>query len=132
MSRQRKVSASTSAESIPLLSPAKTFQTSKDIEEGGKNAILDDTKDIQNDTRKDHRQQSATNWLVIRLNRSIRGLEKNTFEIKLTCCGKIYLDTNIWNQHGIRYDKKSNRWYLKLSTLDVKEIRAKVWQVQLE
>ena len=32
------------------------------------------------------------------------------------------------NEHKIRYDKKSHRWYLKLSALDVKEIRAKVWQ----
>ena len=35
-----------------------------------------------------------------------------------------------WNEHGIRYDETSDRWYLKLSALDVKEIRAKVWQCQ--
>ena len=37
-----------------------------------------------------------------------------------------------WNEHKIRYDNTSDRWYLQLSALDVKEIRAKVWQVQME
>ena len=37
-----------------------------------------------------------------------------------------------WNTYNVRYDVKSERFYLKLSTLDVKEIRAKVWQRQNE
>ena len=37
-----------------------------------------------------------------------------------------------WNKDSVRYDKSSKRWYLKLSALDVKEIRAKVWQRSLE
>ena len=34
------------------------------------------------------------------------------------------------NERKVRCDKDSHRWYLKLSALDVKEIRAKVWQRQ--
>ena len=33
---------------------------------------------------------------------------------------------------SIRFDKDSHRWYLPLDALDVKEIRAKVWQRQLD
>ena len=38
----------------------------------------------------------------------------------------------IWNDRGLRYDNESRRWYLKLSPLDVKETRAKVWQLETE
>ena len=48
--------------------------------------------------------------------------KKVTFSIK----------SDIWNKHNVRFDRKSKRWYLKLSTLDVKEIRAKVWQRSLD
>ena len=39
---------------------------------------------------------------------------------------------NTRNKHDVRYDEVSHRWYLRLSALDVKEIRAKVWQYQLD
>ena len=34
------------------------------------------------------------------------------------------------NEFNLRYDLESHRWYLKLSALDVKEIRATIWQRQ--
>ena len=36
------------------------------------------------------------------------------------------------NVHSVRYDQERRRWYLELSALDVKEIRAKIWQHQAE
>ena len=36
------------------------------------------------------------------------------------------------NKIRVRFDEKSQTWYLNLNAFDVKEIRAKVWQRQIE
>ena len=36
------------------------------------------------------------------------------------------------DKNSVRFDNNSKRWYLKLSTLDMKEIKVKVWQYSID
>ena len=61
--------------------------------------------------------------------RSLDRLEKEDRSLDRLIRGKKQAT---WNEYNVRYDENSHRWYLKLPTLYVREIRAKVWQYQVD
>ena len=66
----------------------------------------------------------------VKLNESKRGKEKDGSKKRKKATNDD--EDGIWNKHNVRFDRMSHRWYLKLNALDVKEIRAKVWQHSLD
>ena len=78
-------------------------------------------KDIKEETREND-ENDSTNivtkaGIVTGLDRLIRGKGEEKYNRK--------------DKNKVRFDKNSKKWYLKLSALDVKEIRAKIWQYQI-
>ena len=58
-------------------------------------------------------------------NKNKKGDESHGNRLDTLIRGKWW---NKWNAEKIRYDNESHRWYLRLTPLHVKKIRAKVWQ----
>ena len=72
------------------------------------------------------------NWLISKLDAKIRGTAAKTKNGDQTLQEEENDKQVSFNEHGFRFDNSSKRWYLELKPLEVKEIRAKVWQVKLD
>ena len=80
-----------------------------------------------------HRDQNGSYTVSIRRQTTLNAERNKSDELHNTL-----LDWLIWGEwrrrclccstENVSYDSKSGRWYLSLTPLDVKKIRAKVWQ----
>ena len=125
--------------------PAEILEKqTNDIEENvheGNNALQRSKRGrTKNSEKYDFKKETPDNFL----DRWIRGAKRKTkfkavynsktlsWYLKPNSNWDVTEDPETWNQHNVRYDRQSHRWYLKLDVLDVKEIRAKVWQYELD